>query len=575
MKKILYILFAFVLSACSNDDISDSKVETDEIEKTITICVPKLDPSSRALGETADITNLTLLVFDGNGYFLYKENAQLLSDTNEEVAEHKNVAINTTKFFQVKLKVTSSHRIIHFIANYNFSTIDTPDLEQVLIANMTVSGDDDVYWQRVDYINGITETTNMNNIPMVRNFAKISVIDYANNFELTGYQLINKPTKGTIAAYSKGTFASYSEGTTYSNLINSGYEGSMPTELSFENLSDNTTNIVVDNLKPIYTYERTQPRDDTYTYLIIRGKYGNDQEDTYYKVDLIDNSSHRLHILRNFAYTVNINDVISSGKKTIAETVSNVANNNLNTSVLTENLLNISDGDTRLFVSFTDTVLVNTNPIYLKYKYISDIENNTINNNSVEKTNLSEGNVVSEYEDGTEFDSNNYYTIKITPKTPQVQTQKQTITIKGGKLVRDVNLYLIRPLTMTINCTESVDNTINASVNLEIKIPSGLSELYFPLEFRIEASNLSIYPDAEKDYLPIETGKTIIPNNTNNSFRYIKTIEYAEYYDSSNKNYNTDYTCYFKTNKTTSASTIYVSNKYFNIVSCSFVNKTQ
>lgn len=57
------------------------------------------------------------------------------------------------------------------------------------------------------------------------------------------------------------------------------------------------------------------------------------------------------------------------------------AKNNLSASVAMKNLLNISNGTGPLFVSFTDTTLVNTDRIYLKYKYIPDIKSPDNTNN--------------------------------------------------------------------------------------------------------------------------------------------------------------------------------------------------
>ena len=138
--------------------------------------------------------------------------------------------------------------------------------------------------------------------------------------------------------------------------------------------------------QPYYLYERTQPGDNTNTFAIIRGRYGSDTYDTYYKIDLIYNEggvNKFYHILRNFNYEIEITHVSARGSATAAEAAAGTAFNNLSADVQLKNLTNISDGTARLFVSYTDTTLNTTNDVKFKFKYYSNFQQGTLSNNSV------------------------------------------------------------------------------------------------------------------------------------------------------------------------------------------------
>ena len=70
-------------------------------------------------------------------------------------------------------------------------------------------------------------------------------------------------------------------------------------------------------------------------------------------------------------------------------------------------------------------------------------------------------------------------------------------------------------------------------VNVNIGIPKDLPESMFPLVFNIEAEKLSITPYISSEWpdenLPVESGKTLVPNKTYPSFHYKRTLSYEEY----------------------------------------------
>lgn len=594
MKKILYILLAIIMAACTHEDIATiQSTEGTPVTLKFKVQVPEMGVASRAFGETATIQNLTLYVFDESGYYLYHAKADLLNSTED----HKNVPAdsNTEKTFKVKLKQSSSKRIIHFVANYTPSEPLSFDAEQVLITKMSVDGTDDAYWQRMEF-EGINENTEMKKIPLVRNFAKVTVNVTATNFELTNYAVVNMPNKGTVAAYntSNGSFATYTDASVYTDLAGQNYQGSIPSGMTLKGTGTTDDPYKFDGKSdiPVYMYERKQPKDDTYTYLLVHGNYkpaAGGSVECYYKIDLVDDDYVPYNILRNFEYKVTITDVVSPGKSTAAEAASGSANNMISTTTTT-NLLNISDGYSRLYVSFTDTTLVNTDQIKLKYKYIPNVSTGTSDNSNVTvgtitaagilNTETLEGSVVSEYSIAADTDDNTWHTITITPNSPSAESQHQTIRIQAGALVREVRLHLVNQLGMELSCDPTeVDYGINKSVDVIMTLPADIPEMYFPLVFKIEAEKLSIYPDSDNDYMPLEVGPSIVPSkNKAQSYYFTKTLEYEDY-KNADGTFNTALVSHFLTNKEASGSKIYVYNEYFGVNETSFehnieVNKT-
>ena len=587
MKKLLYILLSILMVACSQEDIPVVQTQEGEtVDLTFGVRVPDMVAASRAFGETATISKLTLYVFDENGYYLYNAPATLL----ESPAEHVNVPADsqTEKNFKVTLTKSSSKRIIHFIANYTPENALTFDAEQVLVSQMTVSGSDDAYWQRMEF-EGINENTNMNKISLVRNFAKISVAVTATNFELISFAVVNVPTSGTVAAYnaSVGAFANYTDASTYANLNSQGYRGSMPSGVTLKNTDVTSDEIFMGTAdNPVYMYERKQPEDNTYTYLLVYGTYKYDNKTTangYYKIDLVDGDYVAYNILRNFEYKVTITDVVSAGKSSPSAAASGSANNIVSTTT-TKNLLNISDGVSRLYVSFTDTTLVNTDAIVLKYKYLPDVSSTTSNNGSVTISSVSStgvvnnetlvGDVISQYTVAVADITDGWRAITITPNEPGSVSKHQTIRLKAGALVREVDLHLVQKLNLGLSCDPTtVASAINQSVDVIMTLPADIPEMYFPLVFKIEAEKLSIYPDSEKDYMPLVVDPSIVTAKNNaQSYYFTKTLEYEDYKDGLNADGTYTLTSHFKTNKKESGSTIYVYNEYFGLNTTSFTH---
>ena len=584
---------------------SNEVTEGEEVTLSMSVSVPGMEVATRAFGEygytDGSHPSLWVVVFDQQGYLVEYAKATEQSLTGG--------SLNETKF-SVKLHETPEPSIIHYLLNY----ADNLDLayghESSLIGGLVVGPDKDVYWQRRVLQGGINDdptyiSNNFTKIPLVRNFAKITVTEEADNFTLTGFYVLNRPKTGTVAPYSNGTFVNYQptlaeDQSLYDALTGAGYVGNEPDGLEFTNTeAPAAANF---SMNPTYLYENTAEDKNAVTTILIKGRFGTDSQDTYYKADLVTNDlvsggQTYAHILRNFHYNLNITSVIASGKD-IAGAMNAAANNNLSGAVEIKDLTNVTNGREGLYVSFTDTTLVSTAPIVLKYKFLTNVSDKTSYSNDRVKISAESGDVVRSTAKGslittpTTSSWYGYQELIINPQELPDYTKEQTIVLydQATKLRREVLIRLRPKLIMEVACVpESVASVPGTPVVVNIKIPQGLNEALFPLEFAIEANTTAANNTSLKQYISpaksentsVRTGETIVTEtNTNGtlkyagakSYQYIKTLSYEDYEKLSVSGTQVVLPVYFVTNTAASASTVYVSNMYFNDANATFTN---
>ena len=613
MKRLLYILLCLPFwLACTDEHIPASKHEVEEgkpVELRMSVALGEMNSaSSRAFGDDiTDYPSLWIVAFDKDGYLVEWAQATNL--------KRASGALDETEF-SVILHATSEPRILHFIANYtDDSKNEKLELEygheSNIIGSLSVSGDRDVYWHRKVYSGGInTEqnyiAANFRRIPLLRNFAKITVSESLDNFELTGFYVLNVPQSGTVAPYSNGAFVDYmakdvngvqtEEAKNYDALTSEGYIGTMPNNVGYS--QDGSSSITWQTVSTgstgsFFMYENTYREvAEKTTSILIKGKFGGSNTETYYRADLTVSDvatglSTYYHILRNFHYNLNITSVIAAGKSNASDAITAPANNNLSGSVQVQNLSNISDGTAKLEVSYTDMVLVTTDQVTLKYRFISDIASGTNANNRIKIYTANDGAVIDSYSPttttGINVDSEGWSTITITPVgTLPASTKDQTITLYdvATKLRREVK-YTLRPkLDMEVQCTPKVKNTPGSALVVDICIPNNLNENLFPLEFAIESNTTAssatlkqyISPD-EGEVMAVSTGGSIVDGHIGEkSYQYIKELTYEQYQGLDVVDGKRVFPVKFVTNIAASASTVYVDNQYFNKGSDFFVN---
>ncbi|MBP3602195.1 MAG: membrane lipoprotein lipid attachment site-containing protein [Alistipes sp.] len=566
MKKILFaISMMFVLAACSHDNIGvEPNPEEGAVLVNFSVQVPEMQVATRLFTDPK-ITSLHLLVFDENGYFVQAA----------EATGTFGVVKDTEYNFSASLMQSPYKRVVHFIANSPISDYEYGS-ETALINALTTSGSQDAYWQRVVLSNGILEgneemATKFTKVPLVRNFVKISVDNQAKTiFDYEGIAVINVPDMGTVAPFNvnNGTYATYSARIAYKTLNDAGYYGYEPSAMEIVNTDTSDPIFATEH----YIYERRQNQDDEdYTYVIIKGKYNNSETSTYYKVDIVDDNKEPYNLLRNFNYVINIKSVLGPGYESADAAAKAAASNNISASIDTKNLLNISDGSSRLYVEYVNKVITKPGTFTLKYKYLPNISDNTKDNynkpanNDVVLSNV-EGDVIVSYTKAS-IDDADWRTITFTTPGTITETKLQTITIKAGVLQREINLILCKPFDLNVTSTTS-GSALNDEAIVTLRLPAGLPAAIFPLEFVIVETGLSISPDASKsnNNLPVRTSLNVNGQTVSGGqyFGFVKKVEYSDYNPTnSDTPAAKDIVCYFKLNKAiTSGLNVNVYNEY-------------
>ena len=115
-----------------------------------------------------------------------------------------------------------------------------------------------------------------------------------------------------------------------------------------------------------------------------------------------------------------------------------------------------------------------------------------------------------------------------------------------------------------VDCDDEVESTIGSELTLVVRLPQNMPTSVFPLTLDIEPDKKSIYPDVAKNRIPVVA-------EGNYTFQYRATVTYNDY------RRNSTLFFHFKTNMTNSATSITVSNDYFEATAehpntCSFEN---
>ena len=614
MKNLLKIfsaaLAASLLASCVEELTFSEKPQFVEgpVTLNVSVTIPEASTSqTKALGEKTELSTLYLVVFDQNGYLVESREATNLRQ-NGDLTE-----------FAVTLTASNEKRIIHLIGDHVPADISYGSEEQV-IGSMVVEPGEDAYWQRIEMPNGIQDNDangeldvdkdKLTCVPLVRNFAKISIVNNADNFILEKFAVVNTYDHGSVAPYNlrydpstqSTPFPDYlekdSNGSplqkTYDELLAMNYEGFAPASTE-----KNTTYTWFSADQSFYTYERrVSARTDnpdswkeTPSKVLVAGYYNGSSELSYYQLDLIRKNAagmtEFLNILRNFEYLVNINSVTDDGYKSAEEALAGITSNNLSGAIDTRGLYNISDGISRLFVEYNDKTLVKGGTVALKFKFIPDISKASVVNNNVVNfysTSADAGSVLNlneygslSYTKDSSDDEEGWRTVYFTSKAPSDKVREESISVvtntSTSGLERNVNYRLMQKMRMTLDVVpDEVAKTSQTGFTAKLYIPDQINEAMFPLEFSFEAAALSIYPDSKMNVMPVVVSKSLI-DNSSDAFHYVRTLTYDEYgnlkLDESGRRV---LPLYFKTNKAESASYVYAFNEYFYDAKDFFIN---
>lgn len=560
MKKIMLFitsLFLLLFTACQEEDWGTHTPALEKGESLISFSLPEPVTATRAtLGETPEVERLHVLVFNEKGFFLANAKATVVS--------HPDAGTGTGTF-KVKLPVSNRPCRLHFVANADYDmegkswpTYVSTDTESTILGAMTTGENRAAYWGTVsvDHISdkGITLDKP---VELIRNFAKVTLKQTAlSGYEIESYTVYNCPTEGLLAPFNPydGSFADFVSLTNddpYGNFVKAhpNYRGTTKGEIAANELPAEAEWKTPDT--PFYVYERNQDNSDIPTALVLKARNTTSNKYYYYKLDLIqfDNATYQTttyNLFRNFAYDVTVNAIKADGYTDASDAVQAAASNNLAASVQVSKVKKITDGKHTLEVSTIDTLIVKTDPLVLKFKYMEG---------ETDRTNTEDVQV--HYEESSAFsniavDKSNG-TITLTPQTPLpevMQSQEITVATKSG-LTRRIVVRVHEPYRfVSVDCQRLVAASQHQSFVLMTELPMGLPTAIFPLTLRIDMTNNTLYPDASMNRFPVDVVDA-------KNYVYQVEVDYNSY-----RQNRTMYS-YFKTNTSQSATQISVEGTYF------------
>ncbi len=577
MKKIytyLSMLIILLAASCQQEDLATAPaLKPGEYRFSVTIPEPVV--ASRALGEQPqDVTSMPMhvLVFDENGFFIANQTATVDSFEGLEGT------------YTVSLPKNDGKTILHFVlGDVAYGTYAPTATEVSIFSALTVGDGQDAYWARTEIDGGISEDTQLPFVTLVRNFAKITLTagqGVPATFQLSGFAIVNETTEGTVAPYTGSGFATFElsgQGDAYTEFqrANRGFGGN-----SAGSLDDTTPQDADFTTEAKYVYERNQDEAANPAYILVKATFNG--QPCYYKLDIVRQDEDTwltsyLNLYRNFAYKVTINSVAGAGYNTPEQAMNAVASNNISASVEVSQVNSIQDGQGNvLTVDDLDIMITKPEAYSLGYEYREGAENGsegTVRNGEEYVQ------VIPVYEDSDDGINHsavqsivpNYSDaegiITITPVNPLpevMETQEFVVTTKSG-LSRRVTVNVRKPFNFdAVDCDDLVESTIGSELTLVVRLPQNMPTSVFPLTLDIEPDKKSIYPDVAKNRIPVVA-------EGNYTFQYRATVTYNDY------RRNSTLFFHFKTNMTNSATSITVSNDYFEATdehpnTCSFEN---
>ncbi len=577
MKKTLYILAVlFCTAACSKQYVEPvmEMAEASDAAPTVTITfdveVPEaLETRSTTMANTPNIESLWVIEFGASGY--YKGWHECIPTNNHVTGNGESAK----KQFKVELPISDNDQTFHFIANPPSRNSYLNQTEINVLNSMSTTNGNAAFWQRIKVVGGVrgekqtdgtyiptTATSALfSTIPLIRNFAKVSVFasDNAPDIEIVKFALVNVPNSGSVAPYDSKTFDFAAPYMNVSDLNLDKLSGYAPGDVEIDVPTQASSLKWAAAGESLFMYERPTPSEDP-TCVIVEAKNGGNTY--FYKIELMNGLSY-VPIYRDFEYKINMAAVgTEAGETTAQKALDNAPFGDVSANLETASLTQISDGTSTLYVSFTDYTHVldgteTSDPKYtLYYKFDSNPYSLTAD---LEGTNAVKS-------VGTEYDASGDYAgwkaVDLTLNKAATGIAKSLITVTGTAegarpLYRKVYVRVMGTQDLSVAVSGS-SSTLGSPISVDVTIPEDLGASLFPVTLYIEAENNSLTSNDSK--LSALTGPSKFSSKSGkNTFYFVRTVSYSEYQS------NNTISCAFKTNKANAATAIKVyTDRYFN-----------
>ncbi len=530
MNKILYgasIFCLILLTGCSQEELFTPAPQLQgggEVTISFSAVIPEFKTVlTRANG---GVNDMYLLVFDENGNFIVRKQATLSNQTEQGGT------------FTALLPSTNKPRIIHFISNFEEESYnDTPGVNEAGVVAL-LHTQNVAFWSRMELNDGISATSfNGKTVTLLRNQAKISVVNNAANFSYDGaagegFAIHNKPEKGTVAPYS----------------VANGFAEHTIAEPSGVTLVAAQSSDISTSEKQLF--ERKNASASSITTVIVKGRYNG--QSYYYKIDLIDANTNRYDIERNYHYVVRIENVTRVGYTSFDDALAGASHNNTALDPIIEKYPMISDGTSKLEVEKTLLFLTQPGEIFQVWaKYFPDINNSAFDNAGVTVA-LQVGNEALNAT-SLNFDPETGIITAAAVAVLPAEPKEAVIRVSKGELARSVRVILRLPFSfdpVTINNANpaTLNGAQGQDATLRFQIPNDFPDDLFPLPVRIYTQGLyaaatGLEMVVEKGqihyiYRATQKGTQTVQFKTNKSANAEAVILQADYFGDGTVGYN-------------------------------------
>ena len=332
-KAIILALMAATWVSCSQDeamvDFESTIVQESESDIHINLNLNIPDPiqmTSRNGEIEESIKNITVLCFDKDSLALTK----LTADITPTGVESGSLSV----------KIPNATRIMHVFANQEIVPFEKGMNEKdARLTGLQATLGKMVYWARIEVPSTLTSSSDIKNwwtsegktITLLRNHAKIEVLNNTDDFVLQGYAVVHTNGLGLAAPY-------YTAGNAYPT---NAMAGSTPAFSVNNWISTDYIHATTDNVTTYGSDESMQTEGDIYVYetpadaelkasIIIKGYNTSDpdMQTKYWRVAFADEDGNQVNIRRNHRYTVSIEGTILFGDESFEAAVANTSTAN-------------------------------------------------------------------------------------------------------------------------------------------------------------------------------------------------------------------------------------------------------
>lgn len=586
--KYISMVAALALAAGCSDERFDRPNgpvdEGDMLTLNLSVNIGEMSmASTRAFGDQPNYGDLHLYVaeFDDKG-------GPLVGNVLTNVYEAKDETINADGDIHFKLTVAKSDqpKVLHLIAVPNGTDLSIPyGLEGQVIPTLTVGEETPAYWARVvlgsgygseasdgTWIPAADLHASLTHVPMLRNFAKVTMtaaVPPADGFNFTGFVVLNRASRGTVAPWDGQTFPAFSNASGPLGYDAIDYSGYCPVNPGVDGSIIGKSATAADfTPRAKYLYERPlSPLDNTV--VIFSGTKTGVEGTRYYKLDLGKTGTDMIfryyNVLRNFDYQINITGVQGNGYGTIEEAMRGVVQNNFSFDITTAQMLNISNGKEMLWVNQTTFVVNDDNnrEFTFKYRFMPNVADQGNYNNTglkfyteVDGKNeegIKTGSVITGVTYNSTPDADGYSSVTITTTQPTNKTQEASFIVIDPKsgLGRTINVIVRKPWVYgdsfeyagTYNTRaqlynkqyplneddwkNSVGTEQGSAFTLFFILDENIPQAMFPLEFVAESRGQN-FENNKIGTLFVRSDKSLFDENKT-AIQYVKTVTYADY----------------------------------------------